>query len=390
MTIIQLTGRFKFICDNASERLTFNPGTNRVGSRIYAIDTKLTYDWDGSTWLEPASGGIAQHGNEYHNPDFATQSDVDSSINTHKAVTQSVHGFDASGNAPAQSHGNTKHSSTFITQTEIDSSINTHKVVNQSVHGFDASGNAPAQSHGNEKHSATFIIQANAVVPNGAITGATKTKVTYDAKGLVTTGADATTADVPDSADKRYCTDAQKTVIGNTSGVNSGDGAANNSSMYIGTTQHALNRASAAETLEGITLTTPNIGAATGTSLAATGAIKSSGGGLGYASGAGGTITQSSSKSTGVTLNKLCGTIVMNGAALAAGTIVTFTITDSFVAATDVIHVQHDSVGTIGAYTIMPNTPAAGSFKISVRNNTAGSLSEAIVLRFAIIKAVAA
>jgi hypothetical protein len=32
-----------------------------------------------------------------------------------------------------------------------------------------------------------------------------------------------TTADVADSADKRYCTDAQKTVIGNTSGTNTGD-----------------------------------------------------------------------------------------------------------------------------------------------------------------------
>lgn len=58
---------------------------------------------------------------------------------------------------------------------------------------------------------------------NTAITGATKTKITYDAKGLVTSGADATTADIADSTDKRYCTDAQKTVISNTSGTNSGD-----------------------------------------------------------------------------------------------------------------------------------------------------------------------
>lgn len=58
---------------------------------------------------------------------------------------------------------------------------------------------------------------------NGAITGATKTKITYDAKGLVTAGVDATTADIADSADARYCTDAQKTVIGNTSGTNSGN-----------------------------------------------------------------------------------------------------------------------------------------------------------------------
>jgi hypothetical protein len=58
---------------------------------------------------------------------------------------------------------------------------------------------------------------------NVAITGSTKTKITYDAKGLVTGGADATTADIADSANKRYVTDAQLVVIGNTSGTNTGD-----------------------------------------------------------------------------------------------------------------------------------------------------------------------
>jgi hypothetical protein len=67
---------------------------------------------------------------------------------------------------------------------------------------------------------------------NSAITGATKTKVTYDAKGLVTAGADATTADIADSTNKRYVTDAQSTVIGNTSGTNTGDNATN--SQYSG------------------------------------------------------------------------------------------------------------------------------------------------------------
>jgi hypothetical protein len=62
---------------------------------------------------------------------------------------------------------------------------------------------------------------------NAAITGATKTKITYDAKGLVTSGADATTADIADSTNKRYVTDAQATVIGNTSGTNTGDNATN-------------------------------------------------------------------------------------------------------------------------------------------------------------------
>jgi Repeat of unknown function (DUF5907) len=74
--------------------------------------------------------------------------------------------------------------------------------------------------------SANVIVtaaDAGAVASNSAITGATKTKITYDAKGLVTSGTDATTADIADSADKRYVTDAQRTVIQNTSGTNTGD-----------------------------------------------------------------------------------------------------------------------------------------------------------------------
>ena len=67
------------------------------------------------------------------------------------------------------------------------------------------------------------VADSTKVVANGAITGATKTKLTYDAKGLVTAGVDATTADIADSSDRRYCTDAEKTVIGNTSGTNTGD-----------------------------------------------------------------------------------------------------------------------------------------------------------------------
>lgn len=46
---------------------------------------------------------------------------------------------------------------------------------------------------------------------NTPITWATKTKITYDAKGLVTAWADATTADISDSTDRRYLSDTQKT-----------------------------------------------------------------------------------------------------------------------------------------------------------------------------------
>lgn len=47
------------------------------------------------------------------------------------------------------------------------------------------------------------------VAANAGITGATKTKITYDAKGLVTAGADATTADIAENASFLYYTDAR-------------------------------------------------------------------------------------------------------------------------------------------------------------------------------------
>lgn len=61
------------------------------------------------------------------------------------------------------------------------------------------------------------------VASNTAITGATKTKITYDAKGLVIAGVDATTSDIAASTNKNYVTDIQAGVISNTTGINSGD-----------------------------------------------------------------------------------------------------------------------------------------------------------------------
>lgn len=73
---------------------------------------------------------------------------------------------------------------------------------------------------------------------NGAITPETKTKITYDAKGLVTSGADATTADIAASTDKNYVTDAEATVIGNTSNTNTGDQNDHTALSNIGSKSH--------------------------------------------------------------------------------------------------------------------------------------------------------
>ena len=111
------------------------------------------------------------------------------------------------------------------------------------------------------------------------------------------------------------------------------------------------------------------------------------GSGFGYVTGQGGAVTQATSKSTGVTLSKVCGEITMNAAALASGGIISFTCTNTTADPQDGVIVNHVSGGTLAAYNI---NARAGTNQIifDVRNNTGGSLSEAIVLRFVIIKAV--
>jgi len=117
----------------------------------------------------------------------------------------------------------------------------------------------------------------------------------------------------------------------------------------------------------------------------------SASGGVGYATGAGGAETQLTSKSTTVVLDKICGTITMHNATLAHQTPVAFTLTNSAIEATDVVAVCVKSGGTAGAYLVSAGAVAAGSCSITLFNaQTSGNLSEAVVLQFAVIKAVAA
>ncbi len=102
----------------------------------------------------------------------------------------------------------------------------------------------------------------------------------------------------------------------------------------------------------------------------------------------GGTVTQDTSKSTGVTLNKLCGQITMHNAALSQDTSVSFVLTNSYIDITDVLIVNIASGGTAGAYATQVELISSGSCRISLFNHSSGSLSEALVLNFAVIKAV--
>jgi hypothetical protein len=134
-------------------------------------------------------------------------------------------------------------------------------------------------------------------------------------------------------------------------------------------------------TIDGATIGGSTAGAGTFTS-----AVVNGSGGLGYATGSGGTVTQITSRTTGVTLDKTNGAITLVSA---AGTTSwqTFTVTNSTVAATDTVIVSQKS-GT-DLHLIHVTAVAAGSFNISFAT-TGGTTTEQPVFNFAVIKAVTA
>jgi len=109
---------------------------------------------------------------------------------------------------------------------------------------------------------------------------------------------------------------------------------------------------------------------------------------IGYTAAAQGAVTQLTDKSTAVTLNKSAGRITMNNAALAGSTAVSFTLNNSLISTNDVITVCISSVttgSTAGAYTSYVSNMSAGSASITLRNLSATSYSEAIIINFCII-----
>jgi len=106
---------------------------------------------------------------------------------------------------------------------------------------------------------------------------------------------------------------------------------------------------------------------------------------IGYSAAAQGAVTQATSKSTGVTLNKSAGQITMNDAALANATNVSFTLTNSTISAKDVVVLSVSSGATAGAYNCWISGKSTGSCTITLRNLSGGSLSEAVVINFVVI-----
>ena len=113
---------------------------------------------------------------------------------------------------------------------------------------------------------------------------------------------------------------------------------------------------------------------------------------LAFVSGSGSVVTQLTSKSTGVTINTLCGQIVTSNESLASNTSVSFTVTNSNISITDIVLVNAANVAgaapTVNTYIVSCDAVMAGSCRIQIRNISGTAAAQALVLNFAVIRAV--
>ena len=108
--------------------------------------------------------------------------------------------------------------------------------------------------------------------------------------------------------------------------------------------------------------------------------------GLGYGTGSGGAVTQLTSKSTSVTLNKPTGIITMNNDALVAGSTVIFILNNTLLSGNDIVLLNSNFDNANPFYNVWSSLTVSGMSYINVKNISSGSLSEAIRINFAILK----
>lgn len=159
-----------------------------------------------------------------------------------------------------------------------------------------------------------------------------------------------------------------------------GFGTANgNANISVGATSNVVVVSTTGQYISGLVSATGNIATAGNVLLNSSGTV-------GYSAGAGGSVSQSGNKSSGVTLNKPSGEITMQNTNLSADTTVSFTLTNNTIGACDLLLLNIvGGVTTPAAYNLDANC-TTGSAVISVRNITGGTLGEAIVLRYAVIR----
>jgi hypothetical protein len=104
---------------------------------------------------------------------------------------------------------------------------------------------------------------------------------------------------------------------------------------------------------------------------------------FGYGAGAGGSVTQSLSKTTAVTVNKPSGLITMNNASLAAGTSVEFALNNSTLTAVDQVLVRPNGFTGYAVEVSYFNSATEVVLRVTNKGATRG---DALGILFAVIK----
>lgn len=299
-----------------------------------------------------------------------------------------------------------------VTNDIINSIMPTAPVVGNDVPIFDGTTGLFKDSGLAVPLSAFVGVSDTQALTNKTINGNTFTSGTYTLTGaagktftfsntLTLVGTDATTLTFPATSATIARTDAGQTFTGtNAFGVITVTTVNGNSfptgtytlSGNAGKTLAFLNSLTLAGT-DGTVMTFPGTSATIARTDAgnaftgnqsATGSILSSSasGGVGYTTGSGGAVTQITSRATGVTLNTTTGAITLLTAAGSA-TPIQFTVTNSSVAATDIVHVCVKSATNL--YETFVTGVAGGSFNITFFT-TGGTASDSPVFNFAVIK----
>lgn len=226
----------------------------------------------------------------------------------------------------------------------------------------DTSGNLSAT--GNISASGTLTASGNILVSNSTGTGIVQTN--HTARSFITSSA---------TADESGTNYIDLALTWNTS-------ANTPTALKVAVTNTASNPASLLmNLLGGTSATTSELSVGITGDTVAAGKLESSSptGGNGYAVGAGGTVTQATNRSTGVTLNKMTGVITGNGSSLAGGANVTFTVTDSSIAAADTVTLSETNASAGASTTIYKvGGVQAGSFTITEINTTVATADTGI------------
>ena len=112
--------------------------------------------------------------------------------------------------------------------------------------------------------------------------------------------------------------------------------------------------------------------------------------GVGYTTGAGGTVTQGagSGKATTMTLDKVCGKVTLNNANLNAGASVGFLLNNNTVTIDDVVTISFDaSLASVDTNYTLTNSVGSGQVYFTLKNVSGGNLAQAVKFNFAVIKA---